>query len=434
MKLCDLIIPTNRQRKEFPKPAMELLKLSIISKGLLHAPVVRNDGVTLISGERRVRAITELHAEGLFFFHNGLQVASGQCPITLLGDLDPLLIREAELEENTIRLDISWQERALALAELKRLREAQAIQSGKPYSTADLSEETTGIRKGTPAVETRNALLLAEHMSIPEVAKAKTQKDAEKVLRKIKETEYRAVLAAKMDLTETVHDLRCGDMRELIQTLPDSTFDLIITDPPYGVGADTFGDMAGTGHNYTDTWEQAYELYQVLAFEGYRVCKGEAHLYTFCDFSHFQEISDLLDLAGWSVWPRPLIWDKGNGMLPRPEHGPKNTYECIIFANKGARKTLCVKPDVIRVSGDTNLLHGAQKPTALYADLISRSCLPGSELFDPFGGSGTVISAAIAARCRATMFEALTDNFNIALTRLKEETSVSEADEIHLEL
>src|SRR5687768_9805242 len=102
--LDSLIIPENRQRKEFPRKEMDDLKESITSKGLLHLPVVRNDGLTLVAGERRCKAIRELNDEGIDFIYNDEAIPFGFFPVSLLQDLSDLEVMEAELEENVIRL------------------------------------------------------------------------------------------------------------------------------------------------------------------------------------------------------------------------------------------------------------------------------------------------------------------------------------------
>jgi|SRR5687768_6638353 len=430
VNIHDIKIPENRQRKEFARKDLDDLKVSILSKGLLHPPVVRNDGVTLVAGERRLRALKELNQEeGLIVYH-GEVLPDNFIPVNKLADLDPLEVMEAELEENVIRVDLTWQEKAHATNKLKTLRAAQAEKAGKTHTVSDLTEEIRGTKDGGHGRLVKELLVLGENLHIPEVAKAKTQKEAVKVLRKIKETEWRAELASKVDLKKVEHDIRLGDMFHLTPTLPDDYFDLILADPPYGVDADSFGDMSDTGHNYKDDWETAHAIYRFIAIEGYRIAKKEAHCYIFCSIEHFQKISAEFDLAGWDVWPRPLIWNKGNGMLSRPEHGPRYTYECILFASRGNRKVLSVRNDVITVSGDKRLSHGAQKPVDLYVDLISRSCLPGNRIFDPTGGSGTTISAAAQTRCIATLFEIDPGNFNICLGRLKDDS----LDQIDLEL
>jgi len=426
--ISKLIISTNRQRKTFPGDALQELVDSILSKGLMHPPVVQNDGVTLVAGERRYRALQEIAKKKEVYKCNGQVIPDNHIPVTLLGDLTPFEIMEAELEENVCRLDLSWQEKSSATLALHELRVQQAAAKGEVHTPTDTHAEITGSRNGAGYL--RDSLILAKNIHIPEVRAAKTQKEAVKVLRKIKETEHRADLAKKVDMKGIQHDIRLGSMYDFMPELPDKHFDLIITDPPYGVDADEFGDMASTGHNYKDSWELAREHYRTTAEEGYRVTKDEAHVYAFCAFERFKEVSDLFDLAGWFVWPRPIIWNKGNGMLPRPEHGPRYTYECILFAAKGDKRTLLVRSDVISMPGDAKLLHGAQKPVDLYVDLISRSCLPGSRILDPFGGSGPAISAAAQTRCTVTLFELDRDNYNICLGRLKE----NPLDQIELEV
>ena len=421
MELLDinlLTIPLSRQRTEFPPDEMDELSMSILAKGLLHPPVVRNDGVTLVAGERRFRSIQAIYAVGLTFNCDGKPVPLGFLPVNRLSTLSPLEVREAELEENTIRLDLSWQDRAKAIADLHELRKDQAKEKGETHSLTKTAQEVRGSHVTVNVQSTHEALLLQAHLANPEVAKAKSQKEAVKIVRKIKEAEHRAVLASAFDMQTTEHTLIQGDMTQYLPTLAAESIDCILTDPPYGVNADKFGDMADQGHNYADTWENALRLYRVLATEGYRVAKPEAHLYTFCDITHFDELALTFTLAGWEVWPKPLIWAKGNGMLPRPEHGPRYSYETIIFASKGGKRVLKVDNDVISLSRDATLLHGAQKPVALYTNLLARSVLPGSVLLDPFAGSGPIIPAADEMRCTCTAIEALAENFAICVARI----------------
>lgn len=417
-----IIISENRQRKQFPREDNEELKNSICSKGLLHAPVVQNDGITLVAGERRLRAVTELHKEGRSFKYAGQTVSTGFIPTTRLGELSPFELREAELEENIVRLDLSWQERTAAHSELHKLRSEQKEAVGAaPQTITDTAREIYGLENvGGHVSNVHEAILLQEHMHIPEIAKAKSQKEAVKVLRKIKEQEHRVKLAEVFDATSIPHTLLNGSALDLLPTLPSDFFDCILTDPPYGINADGFGDMSSTGHNYTDNTEYAFKCYESLAKEGFRAAKPQAHLYAFCDISMFEAIRWTFEQNGWIVWPRPLIWAKSNGMLPRPEHGPRNTYECILFANKGDRKTLCVRPDVILISSDGKLLHGAQKPVSLYSDLLARTCLPGNTVLDPFGGSGTILPAANQMKCTATYIELHKENYAIAVSRVNE--------------
>jgi DNA modification methylase len=184
--------------------------------------------------------------------------------------------------------------------------------------------------------------------------------------------------------------------------------------------------MAGTAHSYADTEEYALDCYKLVAEHGYRVAKEKAHCYVFLDPRYWHEISLLFTLAGWNVWPTPLIWNKGNGMLPKPEHGPRRTYEMILFASKGEKKVLRVAPDVITCPLVVDRDHGAQKPVLLYFDLLTRSALPGNTVLDLFAGSGTIFPAANKAKVIATACEIHKPYYDLALSRIESTDDISE--------
>ena len=90
-------------------------------------------------------------------------------------------------------------------------------------------------------------ITLASNLDIPEVAKAKNKKDALKALFHHKQKEKNAALAEAFNAQENGKDdhyiLYHGDAITRMGTFRDELFDMILTDPPYGVGAHTFGDQ-----------------------------------------------------------------------------------------------------------------------------------------------------------------------------------------------
>jgi DNA modification methylase len=427
--ISSLVIPENRQRRVFDPKKLEELSTSIMTKGLLHPPVVRFTGeeYILVAGERRTRAITSLSSIDVGVTCNDQEFPPGELPITLLADLSPFAIREAELEENTVRDDLTWADKARAIAELDALRRDQAEAEGTHHSARDTASEIIGrLAEGAEITRVTEAIIVTRHLDDPEVAAAKTQKEAIKVIKKKADTAHRAKLAETFDMSKTPHVLANRSAFDYAKELPAGYFDLIITDPPYGIGADGFGSMADTKHSYEDTEDYADDCYRLVAEEGYRVTKDSAHCYVFLDPRYWHSISLHFILNGWDVWPVPLIWNKGNGMLPKPEHGPRRTYEMILFASKGNRKVLKVGPDVITCPLTLDRAHGAQKPVALYRELISRSLLPGQTVLDLFAGSGTVFPAANAQKVTATACELSEEYYNLALSRIDSSDDISD--------
>jgi len=155
----------------------------------------------------------------------------------------------------------------------------------------------------------------------------------------------------------------------------------------------------------------------------------QAHLYVFCDIDWFHTMKTEFSAAGWSVFRTPLIWYKKSGMrAPWPESGPQRKYETILYAVKEKRPILKMLGDVLDYPPDTNLGHAAQKPAALFEDLLRRSCLPGNSVLDPFCGSGPIFAAAHALKVRAVGIEMDQASYGISLGRINKLREQAELD------
>ena len=449
-----IVIKPNRQRQEFDPDALQELKNSIEDLGLMHPPVLRREGTdwVLVAGERRLRAIKEIWELGGDFRCNG-EICTPEemlVPYVNLGDLSPLEAEEAELDENLKRRDLTWQEHAAATAKLHALRVAQKSQSiaveptlgadGKPvfpfppaksHTVADTALEVTGRSDGYYQDQTRKEILVAKHLDNPAIAKAKNADEAFKILKKQEQARANSELAAAVGATFTadvhqLHNVNCLEfMRALISAPDDQKFDIIVTDPPYGMGADGFGDaggkMSGIEHHYDDSLESWRTLMQQWTALSFMVTKPQAHAYVMCDFDRFHELKQMMQTAGWYVFRTPLINCKINsGRVPLPDRGPRRQYEIILYAIKGDKPVTHIYPDVINTQGDENMSHGAQKPVALYQNLLQRSYRPGDRVFDPFSGSGTLFPAAHSYKCVAVGCELNPEYYGMALRRIRE--------------
>lgn len=426
----DIIISTDRQRKEFEPEAMQELEQGITSKGLMHAPVMRevDGGLQLVAGERRIKAIRDMWMLGGQLKYNNEIIPEGFIPYVTLGQITPLQAEEAELEENLQRQNLTWQEQAAAMAKLHSIRSRQAQAEGRIHTVADTAMEVKGRSDGSYQQAVRMDLIVAKHLSNPEVAKAKTAQEAFKILKRQENTTRNIELAATVGatFTKSVHQLYNTNCLEWMRTCKEEQFDVILTDPPYGMGADTFGDGSGgryanNEHHYKDDHESWAALMSAWCPLAYRAAAREAHAYIFCDLDNFHELKGMMQAAGWYVFRTPFICNKPNsGRVPLPDEGPRRQWEMVLYAIKGHKKTTAIYPDVITTMSDPGLQHGAQKPVATYTNLLQRSVKPGDKVLDSFAGSGTIFPAAHHYKCTAVGIEMNPDYYGMCMKRIEE--------------
>lgn len=445
IEIAKIIVLPNRQRREFPPDRLMALQSSILAVGLQNPIVVRRPTVEeggedvilkviLVSGERRLRAVRDMNEFGEVVRYEGKPVEPGYIPATFDLELAPLPARKAELEENLRRENLTWQEESAALAEIAKVEGELAEAAGAPQpSNAELAEEYLPPRRGgfeggeAQSEGVRRRIILAGHLSNPEVAKAKSVDEAFGVLKRADDAARHAEMARVVGASFSArdHTLLQGDCIALMAGMAGESFDVILTDPPYGIDAQDFGDAGGRlvsqTHGYSDVGGEAWEtLMCEFARQSFRVAKAQAHAYVCCDIDKFHFLSNLMESFGWYVHRTPLINYKLDGSrVPLPENGPQRKWEMVLYAIKGWRKVTRIYSDVIETRGDENLAHGAQKPVELYANLLKRSVRPGDSVLDPFCGTGTVFVAAHGALVKATGIEISEVYAGIAAARLQ---------------
>lgn len=432
IRISAVIVGENRQRQEFDPEALGELQASIETTGLMHPIVVREVGENfhLVAGERRLRVIKLLAELDQQIRCNNQAVPLGYIPALTLGELEPLAAMEAELEENIRRRDLTWQEQAEAMQKLAELRQMQRnIREEHPekVTPADIAQEVHGRADGWYQDNVKQQLMVARHLDDPDVARAKNLTEATKILKQKSAAAQNERLAAVVGKTFSASDHKVlhGDCLKWMYDLEPASYDVVITDPPYGMGADAFGDgggkLTGISHEYNDSPEAMRQLLAEALGAINTVCKPQAHLYIFCDIDQFHWLRDLVGASSdWHVFRTPLVLVKPNsGRVPLPEHGPRRQYELILYAFRGKKPVTKIVSDVLTVPGDPNLGHGAQKPVGVYTDLLSRSVQPGDRVLDPFAGTGPVLPAAHSLRCYATAIEKEAQYYGECVKRLE---------------
>jgi site-specific DNA-methyltransferase (adenine-specific) len=162
----------------------------------------------------------------------------------------------------------------------------------------------------------------------------------------------------------------CADCREILPLFPDKYFDLVLTDPPYGIGASSKKFVNGTSVKRKDYYEDIDWDTEIPSHE--------------CFLELFRVSENQIIWGGNYFWEYLkvtrcfLIWDK-------TIHG--NSYaDCEM--DKVAR---CEPINMVAANLDGRV-HPTQKPLKLIKWSLSQS--DAQTILDPFLGSGTTAVAA----------------------------------------
>ena len=433
----DVVVPP-RQRREIPQTSLNELKDSILENSLLHAPVVQEKAgkYILVAGERRLRAIDAIAAEGKTFVYNKTQFPPMTLPVVLLDEaLNDIQRAEIELAENVVRLELPWQDRVAALAYIHNMRKldnpnqsiAETARAVIAERVSELAGPQGGSAESTLMRTIRQATIINEHLSNPEIAKARNATEAFNLIVSNEQRAFEAELIRRGQKRSVTIEVRHGSLLEILPKLESSTFDTILADPPYGIGVDTGGFRQRTvvHHNYDDTPDTAKGLLSCIINEGFRICKPRANLFIFCDIDLFGWVKEASARAGWDVFRTPITWQKSDseGMAPWGREGFRRTTEWIFFARKGQKGLIHSPIDVLRhnrVARDERE-YGPEKPVALIKELLAASTLPGDYVLDPCCGSGSTLVAARELNMRALGIDNDLKAYNLSLVKANQE-------------
>jgi len=198
-----------------------------------------------------------------------------------------------------------------------------------------------------------------------------------------------------------------ADCLEIMKQFKDKSFDLVLTDPPYGIKRDSgFGGFGGFGEEkiqrriYDDNWDN--ERPNKDYFDNILRVSKKAIIF---GGNYFADL-----LPQGKHW---LVWDKLNTM---PSFG-----DCELIWTNFDRNS--VKKYVVQWNGllgkEKNRYHPTQKPLALILRLVREYTNINDIILDPFIGSGTILVAAKELNRRAAGIELEKKYCDIAIKRIK---------------
>lgn len=424
----DIVIEPDRYRKDLGD--IESLAEGIKTLGRNIIPImvrIDEDGrYILVAGERRTKACKLA----------GVKVRA------TIETLDSIEHRIYEITENLDRKDFDWREKVEATTDLIDMLRAK-------YGKLPLrkASEKTGLSTGAISTD----LGLAEALKVdPEMFdRCKTRDSALKVLQKYKIDEAHAELAIRKKKTNygsrAQNCLFNGSCLDLIDSLPANSISALITDPPYGIDlknikkVSAVSEAAHQAGTYEDGVEEYFIMMDGLIKKLDRVMAKDSCFVLFCDHKHkpnslsnFGWLADRFTQIGFSIDPIPGIWHRTGspGQTSVPSKNMARSYEAFLYGFRGdyslVRKG---QSNVLPCPGVSisEKVHVVEKPLPLMEELISRFCLPGQTILDPFAGSGTTIIAGLKAGCKALGFELDKVNYDRALVRIADFLSAKDA-------
>lgn len=423
-----------RQRRGLDN--IEEMSESLATLGQINPIVIDAEGV-LIAGERRIAA-----AKHLGWTHI---VATRWEGLTELQKLS------VEYDENVKRVDLSWQDKANALA---RLHEHYCKDNGEDWTAASTAL-AHGHSKNHVSMSLHVAQALADKHS--RVLEAQTLRAADNIL--VRERERRAddasarldlsilddEIASSETLTEAVpaeepklsaaRDFICADFTEWAPAYEGEPFNVAHVDFPYGInhGKSDQGGAASHG-TYDDSEETYWKLCKAFVDNMDNFLLPSAHVIFWMSMNNYKETIKFFTDAGLKlVMPHPLIWHKSDnrGIVSDVTRRPRHIYETALLFTRGDRKIIEAVGDVY--SGPTakaKAAHLSEKSEAMLKHFFRLFVDGLAEVLDPTAGSGSALRAAEAQGAKRVFgLEIDSENHAIGVTMLQQSRNLRAASE-----
>jgi DNA modification methylase len=224
------------------------------------------------------------------------------------------------------------------------------------------------------------------------------------------------------------HRLLCGDATnadDIARLMGDATADLLLTDPPYGVGYTGKTAAALTIANDDVADDGAYRAFLATALQAAlgHVRPGGGFYVWHADVRGLPVRLAVRD-AGLQV-RQCLVWAKNAFVLGRQDYQWQHE-PCLYGWTDGAAHTwLGDRSQSTCLAFDRparNEAHPTMKPVEMIRALVRNSCKRGGVVLDPFGGSGTTLIAAEQEGRRAFLMELDPGYCEVAVRRWEQVT------------
>jgi site-specific DNA-methyltransferase (adenine-specific) len=277
------------------------------------------------------------------------------------------------------------------------------------WSTGKVAMADIVFKKATPELE--------EKVLNNEVTINQAYQEIKKEEKKINFEQKKAEFEKPIEIINTNQIIILGDSKEILPTLELKTFDLLLSDPPYGMDFKSgWNDKEKIAN---DKIEDTITLFENVLKECVPLLKDDAHFYLFGNIDFLSEIKPIiekyLNLKNILIWDRKVI-----GMGDLKTYG--FSYDIVYFGYNKKWKDLngTRDRDILqfnRVTPSANI-HPTEKPIDLLEYLIKKSTKENDNILDPFAGGGSTLLSCKNTNRLATGIEIEEKYYNLIKSRI----------------
>lgn len=207
-----------------------------------------------------------------------------------------------------------------------------------------------------------------------------------------------------LNINDYIGKIVCADCMDILKQLPDKCIDLVLTDPPYGIGIDGQKECFCTNpkHNRKLHTQKDWDK-EIPKNEVFKQIKRVAKNIIICGANYFNEFLE----QGKKGW---IIWDKGQRGL--------TMSDCEIFYSNFDRPTRIYTVNRCELIKDFTF-HPTQKPLKLFEMILRDYSNENDLVLDCFSGSGTTAVACHNLKRRFICIEKDKDYYDASVERLK---------------
>jgi DNA modification methylase len=290
------------------------------------------------------------------------------------------VFREKAKENQGIRTDI-LQKSAESLKPIDTRQELAKV--------ASVSHDTISKVK---TIEAKAPEEVKEKLRAGEISINQVYQGIKKEEKKVNFEQKKAEFIKPIEPKKTSQIIILGDSLSVLPTFEKKSFDLLLSDPPYGM--DFKSGWSDKDKIANDKIVDTINLFENVLKESVQLLKDDAHFYLFGSIDYMVEIKPIiekyLNLKNILIWDRRVI-----GMGDLRTYG--KSYDVIYFGYNKVWKDLNGTRDrdllsFNRVDPAKNI-HPTEKPVDLLEYLVKKSTKEQDKVLEPFAGGGSTLIA-----------------------------------------